>query len=163
MKKNNCFRIGILAMMLSIFSNANAQTVADIYSLDQYQSRVHQDNDTLYVVNFWATWCAPCVQEMPYFVALSKEYAHLPIKFVLVSLDAKDKLDGVRTFLRRKEINLETHLLSAGDPNVWINALEPSWQGSIPATFLYQKGAKLNFKESSFENQKELASFIKNK
>jgi len=139
----------------------HAQQV-DKVSLAQYQERVRQDNDTLYVVNFWATWCGPCVKELPYFKQLSQEYAGKPVKFILYSLDAQANLEGAARFLAKKNIPIECHLLAAGDPNVWINQIEPSWGGSIPATFLYQHGSKLSFHEGDFDNAKQLASFISN-
>lgn len=134
----------------------------DIMNLEQFQQRVIQDNDTLYVVNFWATWCTPCVRELPHFKALYKKFEGRPVRFILMSLDARDNLDGVRRFLEKKGIAIESHLFSAGDPNIWINTLEPSWEGSIPATFLYQHGSKLSFKETYFASQKELELFILN-
>jgi hypothetical protein len=79
-----------------------------------------------------------------------------------MSLDANNNLPLVNAFLAKKKISMETHLLDAGDPNIWINRLEPSWQGSIPATFLYQKGRKLSFKETYFSTKNDLASYIIN-
>jgi len=146
----------------SLMATAQKHTVADIYSLEQFQERVLQDNDTVYVVNFWATWCGPCVKELPHFKALSKEMEGKPIKFIMMSLDAQNNLGEVNAFLAKKKISIETHLFAAGDPNIWINQLEPSWQGSIPATFLYQKGRKLSFKESYFSTKKDLESYIIN-
>lgn len=143
-------------------SKAQKNANADIYTLEQFQQRVLQENDTVYVVNFWATWCGPCVKEMPHFKELSEDLKNKPVKFILMSLDAQANLQQVNTFLQKKKINIETHLFAAGDPNVWINQLEPSWEGSIPATFLYQNGRKLSFKESYFSTKKDLESFIIN-
>lgn len=140
---------------------SRSQTL-DRYSLSDFQQRVLQDNDTLYVVNFWATWCGPCVKELPHFTALEKEMRSRPIKLILMSLDASTDGAKVAAFLTKKKITTETHLFTEQDPNVWINALEPSWQGSIPATFLYYKGAKLSFQEGAFASKKELESFIQN-
>jgi len=154
--------ISLFALLTALRSEAQAPQQVDLYSLEQFQQRVLQENDTLYVVNFWATWCIPCVKELPHFKELSKNYANRPVKFILMSLDAKDKLAQTNAFVQNKKIGIETHLFSAGDPNVWINALEPSWEGSIPATFLYQHGTKLAFKESYFATKKELESFINN-
>ncbi|MGC4058761.1 MAG: TlpA disulfide reductase family protein [Chitinophagaceae bacterium] len=148
-------------LFLSGIVRAEAQTL-NTCTLQQFQSRVLQDNDTLYVVNFWATWCSPCVKELPYFINLSSEMAEQPVKFILMSLDASGDGNKVAAFLNKKKIPLETHLFTEADPNIWINALEPSWQGSIPATFLYRKGAKVSFQEGSFESKKELETFIKN-
>lgn len=143
--------------------NAQSRPAVDIYSLEQFQNRVLQENDTLYVVNFWATWCGPCVKELPHFKELNKEYAGRPVKFILMSLDAQDNLSQTNSFLQKKKIDIEAHLFAGGDPNVWINTLEPSWEGSIPATFLYQNGSKVSFKESYFSTKKDLESFIKNR
>lgn len=164
MVSNKLMRYFIFTLILffTVPSFAQQNTV-DVYSLQQLQERVRQENDTLYVVNFWATWCSPCVRELPYFMQLSNELASKPIKFILMSLDAKDNLAQTNNFITKKKIKIETHLFSAGDPNEWINALEPSWQGSIPATFLYHKGSKISFKESSFSNKKDLESFINNR
>jgi thiol-disulfide isomerase/thioredoxin len=145
---------------MSAFS-LQAQTL-DNYDLKELQQRVLQENDTLYVVNFWATWCGPCVKELPHFLALEKELKAQPVKFILMSLDASSEGGKVVQFLNKKKVQTETHLFTEQDPNIWINALEPSWQGSIPATFLYRKGSKLSFQEGSFESKKELASFIQN-
>ncbi len=143
-------------------SKAQKNANADIYTLEQFQQRILQENDTVYVVNFWATWCGPCVKEMPHFKELSEDLKNKPVKFILMSLDAQANLQQVNAFLQKKKITIETHLFAAGDPNVWINQLEPSWEGSIPATFLYQNGRKLSFKESYFSTKKDLESFIIN-
>lgn len=147
---------------IAFSASGQHRPMADIYSLEQFQHRVLQENDTVYVVNFWATWCGPCVKEMPHFRELSEEMKGKPVKFILMSLDAQANLPELNSFLQKKKINIETHLFAAGDPNVWINQLEPSWQGSIPATFLYQKGRKLSFKESYFSTKKDLESYIIN-
>lgn len=152
----------ILLCFASFWAKAQKHAIADTYNLEQFQQRVLQDNDTLYVVNFWATWCGPCVKELPHFKALNEELSKKPIKFIMMSLDAQANLPLLNNFLQKKKVNIETHLFAAGDPNIWINQLEPSWQGSIPATFLYQKGRKLSFKESYFSTKKDLKSYIIN-
>lgn len=149
----------LLCCLPALFSRA--QTL-DRYSLTDFQQRVHQENDTVFVVNFWATWCGPCVKELPHFIALEKEWKNRPVKFILMSLDASTEGQRVAAFLNKKKIQTETHLFSEQDPNVWINELEPSWQGSIPATFTYRKGVKLSFQEGAFESRKQLESFIQN-
>jgi len=155
----------LFALLFCITGSVQAQNKqqVDLYSLEQFKTRVMQDNDTLYVVNFWATWCGPCVKELPHFKKLSETtYAGKPVKFILMSLDARTNLIQTGQFLDKKKIGIEAHLFAAGDPNVWINQLEPSWEGSIPATFLYQKGSKLAFREAYFTSEKELENFITN-
>ena len=75
----------------------------------------------LYVYNFWATWCKPCVKELPYFEKLNADYASKGVKVVLVSLDEKELLEGgkLTDFVRKKQLQSELLLLDAGNPNKW--------------------------------------------
>lgn len=132
-------------------------------TLEQLQSKVIQPtNDTLYVVNFWATWCKPCVAELPYFEAASEKYQSQKVKVLLVSLDFLRDKQKVDKFVTDRNLKSEVVLLNAGNPNVWIDKIEPQWGGAIPATLLYRKGEKLFFSEGEFE-QTELDSLIQTK
>jgi thiol-disulfide isomerase/thioredoxin len=69
-----------------------AKTIEDslfirVLNYEQLKPMLHKDNDTTYVVNFWATWCSPCMAELPYFLELDSLYRNHPMKLVLVSLD----------------------------------------------------------------------------
>ena len=55
---------------------------------------LHKDNDTTYVVNFWATWCKPCVAELPYFEQLTETYKGQKVKVLLVSLDFSKQIES---------------------------------------------------------------------
>jgi thiol-disulfide isomerase/thioredoxin len=104
--------------------------------------------DTIYIINFWATWCAPCVQELPEFGILNDRYKTQPVKIILVSLDFKTdypmKLQG---FIQRKRIDLEVAWLADTDPNVFIPKVDERWEGSIPATLILQPGKIRKFIE----------------
>ena len=93
--------------------------------------------DTTYIVNFWATWCAPCVQELPEFQELEKRYAGTTTKVLLVSLDFKEDLRfRVPTFLERKRIAPEVIWLAETDAERFIPKIDKRWSGSIPATLI---------------------------
>ena len=149
----------LLFILHLLFLLLPAEPVQEV-TLEQLQSRViQQNNDTLYVVNFWATWCKPCVAELPYFETAAEQFKTHKVKVLLVSLDFirdKQKLDK---FVVDRTIKCEVVLLNAGNPNVWIDKIEPEWGGAIPATLLYRKGEKLFFREGEFE-QTELDSLI---
>ena len=116
----------------------NAQIPA--YSADDIIRRA-SSKDTLYIINFWATWCAPCVGELPEFNALQSKYANMPVKVLLVSLDFKgDNTFKLAGFLKRKNITPEVVWLSDTDPNIFIPKIENSWEGSIPATVMVHPG-----------------------
>lgn len=123
---------------------------------------LHPQNDTLYVVNFWATWCKPCVKEMPYFEAINRQFSPQKVKVIFVSLNSPKESKQINKFVSEHNISAETYLLDAGNPNVWIDQIEPEWSGSIPATILYKNGEKIAFAEHDFE-QHELDSLIHTK
>ena len=121
-----------------------------------------KNNDTLFVVNFWATWCKPCVNEMPYFQKASKEFAGQKVKVVFVSLNSIKEIQQVEKFVADKSVNEDVKLLNAGNPNNWIDTIDNSWSGAIPATAMYRNGKKTYFREGEF-TQSQLDSIIHNK
>ena len=128
-------------------------------SFEQLESFCRKNNDTLYVVNYWATWCKPCVSGMPYFFAAAKKLKTQKVKVVFVSLNSLKEINKVQKFVADKKIEQDVFLLNAGNPNVWIDKVDPSWSGSIPATVMYKQKQKLFFKEGEF-TQSELHSTI---
>lgn len=97
--------------------------------------------DTTYVFNFWATWCLPCVQELPEFDVLAERYATKPVKIILISLDFKDTYPvKLGAFIERRHMQQEVVWLAESNPNFFIPKIEDSWQGSIPATLIIRPG-----------------------
>jgi len=129
-------------------------------SFEEFEHILHQENDTTYIVNFWATWCGPCVKELPYFEELNDVYKDDKVKVVLVSLDFEKMVDKMLLpFLNRKEIDSHVVLLLDGKPNKWIDKVDPSWSGSIPITIIYNKDERF-FYEKSFHSTEELTALI---
>lgn len=154
--------IKLLLLWLSLLSPYAESKKVEVLSLEQLQAKVIQNNDTLYVVNFWATWCKPCVAEMPYFEEANTKFAAQKVKVVFVSLNYPRELATVDRFIKQKRIQSPCYLLDAGNPNIWIDKIEKDWGGSIPATVLYKGGKKISFREGEF-TQLELDSIIKHK
>lgn len=114
------------------------------------------DPDSVYVINFWATWCGPCVKELPYFEQLNAKYSNQSFKQILVSLDAPKKLDSkVIPFIKKNAIKSEVVLLADGKYNNWIDKVDPSWSGAIPITLII-KGEQRLFYEQEFHSMAEL-------
>jgi len=129
-----------LLFTATLFSVAATAQDIKAYSADDVVLRC-SSKDTVYIINFWATWCVPCVQELPEFNKLESKYAGKPVKVLLVSLDFKeDHTYKLRSFLDRKHITPEVVWLSDTDPNVFLPKIDNSWQGSIPATVIVQPG-----------------------
>jgi thiol-disulfide isomerase/thioredoxin len=129
---------------------SDGERVVPIYDFDGLQPLLHADSDTTWVVNFWATWCAPCVEELPYFEELTREYADKPLRVLLVSLDFRRQLERrLLPFLKNNDIQSRVVVLDDADANAWIDKVDPSWSGAIPATLFYQ-GERRLFKEQTF-------------
>lgn len=144
-------KILLLSIYLFAFNFMNAQKVdVKVMRFNQFESYLNQDNDTLYIVNFWATWCKPCVAELPYFEKINSEYANNKVKVILVSVDFKDDLESrLIPFLKNKNIKSEVILLDETDPNTYIDKVSKKWSGAIPVTYIY-RGDNVNFYEKNF-------------
>jgi thiol-disulfide isomerase/thioredoxin len=118
------------------------------------------ESDSVYVVNFWATWCKPCVAELPYFEKLNEEYRGKKMKMLLVSLDFKRQIDSkLKPFIIKRELKPEVVALIDSNSNDWIPKVSPMWSGAIPATLIFNKD-KRGFYEQSFEYE-ELEKTLK--
>lgn len=95
-------------------------------------------SDTIYIVNFWATWCKPCVAELPSFVSAANQYKRQTVKIQLISLDFKSDVQKVKQLLGRpKYAPLNSWLMTNIDYDSWINLVSPEWGGAIPATIIF--------------------------
>ncbi len=127
----------LLVMVLGLSAQIYSQQVQEI-GVNQLLKRVNQDNDSVYVVNFWATWCHPCVEELPIFDANELHQEHNNLKVILVSLDfVSQKEKQLIPFIREQQLQQEVVLLNERNPNDWVNLINPAWSGAIPATFVY--------------------------
>ena len=132
-------RYKILALLCSalLFSQVRGQSIKQIGS-DELEALSSLDNDTTYVVNFWATWCSPCVKEIGYFEELHRNPPAEDLKVILVSLDFPNTIERrVIPFLEEKEITAAVYLMTDLDYNSWIERIDPDWSGAIPATLMY--------------------------
>lgn len=118
---------------------ASAQQIPAM-SMDQV-IRSTSSKDTTYIINFWATWCPPCVQELPEFNELYERYKDKPVRVVLVSLDFKNDYPmKLNTFIQRKRLLPEVIWLSDTNPNEFVPKVDNAWEGSIPATIIVNPG-----------------------
>ncbi|MBC7774526.1 MAG: TlpA family protein disulfide reductase [Phycisphaerae bacterium] len=106
----------------------------------QLEHWLNTDSDTVYVLNFWATWCGPCVAELPAFEKLNEKYAPQKVKVVLISTDFKRNVESkVQPFVKRKNLRSQVVFMDESNPNVWVNLVSPEWSGAIPATLIIHK------------------------
>lgn len=127
----------LIAFVLLLMSHlATAQDIPFIKAA-QIEQWKNADTDTIYVINFWATWCAPCVAELPEFEKLQQQYATQKVKVVLVSTDFKKQIETrVKPFVLEKNLHSQVVFMDESNPNNWINLVNPDWSGLIPATLV---------------------------
>jgi thiol-disulfide isomerase/thioredoxin len=133
--------IRLLLINLVCCSGLTAQQVTHVYKTGELLGRLRH-TDTTYVVNFWATWCKPCVQEMPSLDSLHAQNLDQPLKVLLVSLDFADQLERVNAFLANNKLQAECVLLDEVNGNEFVDKVHPSWSGAIPATLFLHDGKK---------------------
>ncbi len=135
-----------------------AQTV-EVIKLPQLEALLSEKSEGLLVINFWATWCKPCVAELPHFEEAREKYAKKNVRFVLISLDFADNLPRVEAFAQKKALGAELLLLDELDANKWVDTVDPNWQGDIPATLFLHTNKRvrvLHAKEFSSEALEQL-------
>jgi thiol-disulfide isomerase/thioredoxin len=117
--------------------------------------------DELHVVNFWATWCPPCVTELPYFEKLAGEFQGKGVKFILISLDFPSQIETkLIPFLEKNKITAEVKVMTNLDYNSWIEKVDASWQGNIPVTLFFNNSKKIKYFHPSEVTEKELRDLI---
>ena len=131
----------------------DTKTVTSVksYTYKELKPLLEKQDGKTYVINFWATWCAPCVKELPAFEKLNEEYASKNVEVILVSLDFPKQVEKrLLPFINKKNLKSKVILLDDVDEDVWIKDIDSTWSGALPATLIYSaKGRK--FFEQSFD------------
>lgn len=155
-------RISIIILVALLFGlSADAQDVKTV-RFEDIQPLLQKSDDTVRVVNFWATWCIPCIEEMPYFTKAEQQYSDKNVEFIYVSLDFPRYMETkVIPFVKKHNMNGLLFLLDDPDANQWINQVDARWSGALPATVVY-KGEQKTFREGGI-TYKKLNKFIKQK
>ncbi len=131
-----------------------------IYDYDGLEPLINKVDGRIHVVNFWATWCAPCVKELPYFEKINQEYKDKDVEVLLVSLDFPRNYESkLKPFIKKYDLKSDVVAFDDVDQNRWIPAINENWTGALPATIIYND-KKRQFYERSF-TQEELETELK--
>ncbi|MBT8377028.1 MAG: TlpA family protein disulfide reductase [Bacteroidia bacterium] len=132
----------------------------EVYDYEGLKPLLYSEDDKLHVINFWATWCAPCIKELPYFESLTEDFSKDKVEVLLVSLDfPRQYKTKLIPYIEKNKLKSRIVALNDTDQNTWIPGIDKEWSGAIPATIIY-KGDKRKFYEGSFTRE-ELLTEIK--
>lgn len=137
---------------------SSAEVDLKVYTFEEFEGFLHKDDGRVYVINFWATWCAPCVKELPHFEQLNAKYADKNVKIILVSLDFPNQYDSkLKPYIRSKDIKSQVIALNDPDSNSWIPKVDQNWTGAIPATLIYSDQQRVFYEQPFDYEQLETA------
>jgi len=146
-KKNNSKEVDSTKESAEIITEIDRLKMVDFEGFTPY---LEKQNDTTYVINFWATWCKPCVEELPAFERLHKENKNKKLKVLLVSLDFPSQIEKqLVPFIKKRNLQPEVIVLNDPDTDSWIPKIATTWSGAIPATYIY-KSKNSRFYEKGF-------------
>ena len=149
----------LVFLFLSCVSKQDKLEVYDFQGVEQF---LHSNDSKTYVVNFWATWCAPCIKELPYFEQIQDEYKD-EIEVILISLDFPSQYETkLKPFLKEKQLKSKVIVLDDVDMNFWIPKIDSKWDGAIPVTLIYNKQKRQFYPQSLTYDQliTEVKKFI---
>jgi len=137
-----CIIVGFL-----FTDSIQAQNVP-VVGFAEFEKRLVSNSDTVFVINFWATWCAPCRKELPEFEKIFRSHTDDKVKVLLVSLDFPAQAEkSLKSYLTTNSITAPVVLLNEPDANSWIDKVHPSWSGALPATLIFKRDRKIFFEK----------------
>lgn len=140
---NNLLKLSLFIFSINI---SFAQSIKKI-KVKEVQELYSKTNDTVYVINFWATWCGPCVKEIPDFEKIKSSFEGKKVKIYLFSLDFAKDIAKVEKFKTSKNLQNEVFLVDEPNYNEWLDKIDLKWSGSIPTTLIFKNNVKYDFVE----------------
>jgi thiol-disulfide isomerase/thioredoxin len=130
----------VLMLALNVFSQKVKKVqIGDIED-------IIQKSEHPVIISFWATWCAPCLKEIPYFQETVKKYADQKIELVLVSLDFRESYpSALESFVKKKNFEASLYWLNETNADFFCPKIDPKWDGGIPATLFVNN--KTNYRK----------------
>jgi thiol-disulfide isomerase/thioredoxin len=149
------FLVFVFGISCSVALSAQPKPVNNPVVYDTFEAL-----EPIYVINFWATWCAPCVAELPLFEQLSQQIQGKKVKILLVSIDFKRDLETkLKPFLAKRTFLTPVVSLTDSRQQLWIDKVDPNWSGAIPATLIYRNQDR-KFVEGEFTSFEALENTV---
>ena len=123
--------LAVSSIMVAFGTSAQQVKKAKIGEIEE----IIQKSDHPVIISFWATWCLPCIHEIPYLQETVKKYQHKNVELVLVSLDFKESYPAViESFVKKNQYEARFYWLNETNADHFCPKIDPKWDGSIPAT-----------------------------
>lgn len=117
--------------------------LASLSEFKEFEDLMASEKGNVVLVNIWATWCKPCVHEMPMLEKLHQNYNGKGIKIVTLSIDEVAKADSlVIPFWEEKNFSMDNYLIAHQDPGAFVNKIDPLWIGLLPTSFIFDADGK---------------------
>jgi len=126
----------ISTVIFAVFLSLGALAQAKIVKLKDLQQVIESPGENIRVINFWATWCAPCIKELPLFEKLNRERKDVAVTLVSMDMDLDPNPEKVHKFVARKKLASSVLILDETDPNSYIDKIDKEWSGALPATIV---------------------------
>ncbi len=158
------YKIFFIAALVASFNQAVAQEIPKWKLSDMEAAIKNAEKPTIF--NFWATFCKPCIEELPYFQEMVKKYDSAGVQLILVSLDLPEAYPArIKKFADRQNITAPITFLDETDADLFCPAVDAKWSGAIPASlFVNNKTGYRKFFEDQLskpELEKEIQALIK--
>ena len=153
------FKLGLILCLITLSNSTKAQQ-AEMMKLDKFLGMIEAPSSKIKVINFWATWCAPCIKEIPFFEKVNRERQDVKITLVSMDIDQDPNPDKIYKFIARKKLASEILILDEKNPRSWIAKIDKKWSGNLPVTLLVNtNNGKRKFVERQL-NEGELEKLI---
>lgn len=154
-------KTSLISLLFIIFISGPLDTQnTEVIKFEKLDALIKEKGDQIKIINFWATWCAPCIKELPYFEKVRENYGD-ELEVNLISLDFADQISRVNKFVERKKLKSNIYLLDETDYNSWIDRVDKSWSGAIPATLIINESSGDRIFVESELKEGELEELIK--
>ena len=134
--------------------------ISRVWNFEDVQHLFNKNNDTTYVINFWATTCPPCIKELPYFEKINQISDSKPIKVILINLDLEKHFESrVLPFVKKHKIRSQMIALHDENMSKWLDLVYSEWWGALPFTLIYKRDTKRYFLDP-FEKFEDLEAEV---
>ncbi len=148
---------GLAILLFVLSATAHSQEIRKLKITDL--EKIIAESRTPLMVNFWATWCMPCIEEIPYFQTTIEKYKKDSVQLLLVSLDMKEDYEKLRSFATKRKFTAPIVWLNESNADYFCPKVDGKWSGAIPATLFinnktgYRKFFEEQIKEETLEKE----------